>query len=66
MTFPRLRKMVEESGVENLAQIYTAVKYTRESHEAFSQKVLAYLQAQSFMNNGAMEKPTDLPNLGAD
>ncbi|MCB8973983.1 MAG: nitroreductase family protein [Ardenticatenaceae bacterium] len=66
MTFPRLRKMVEESGVENLAQIYTTVKYTRESHEAFSQKVLAYLQAQSFMNNGAMEKPTDLPNLGAD
>ncbi len=52
MTFPRLRQMVEESGVKNLAQIYTVVKYTQESHQMFSQKVLAYLQAQSFMNNG--------------
>jgi nitroreductase len=52
MSFPRLREMIEASGVENLAQIYTVVKYTRESHQAFSQKVLAYLQAQGFMNNG--------------
>ncbi|MCP4420169.1 MAG: NADPH-dependent oxidoreductase [Chloroflexi bacterium] len=51
MSFPQLRQMIEESGVENLAQVYTEVKYTRESHQAFSQKVLAYLQAQSFMNN---------------
>lgn len=52
MNFPRLRQMVAESGVENLAQLYTTVKYTKESHQAFSQKVLAYLQAQEFMNNG--------------
>jgi nitroreductase len=50
MSFPRLRKLIEESGVENLAQVYTAVKYTRESHQAFSQTVLAYLKKQSFMN----------------
>lgn len=50
MSFPRLRQMIEESGVENLAQVYTAVKYTRESHQTFSQKVLAYLKSQDFMN----------------
>ena len=51
MSFPRLRQLIEESGVENLAQVYTAVKYTRESHQEFSQTVLDYLTAQSFMNN---------------
>ena len=52
MSFPRLRRLVEESGVQNLAQVYTAVKYTRESHHEFSQTVLDYLAAQDFMNNG--------------
>ncbi len=51
MSFPRLRQLIEESGVENLAQVYTAVKYTRESHQEFSQTVLNYLTEQSFMNN---------------
>ena len=50
MSFPRLRAMIEESGVENLAQVYTVVKYTRESHEAFSATVLGYLEEQGFMN----------------
>lgn len=50
MSYPRLRRLVEESGVKNLAQVYSAVKYTRESHQAFSQRVLAYLAAQEFMN----------------
>lgn len=49
MNFPRLKALVEESGVENLAQLYTTVKYTRESHQAFSLKVLDYLTAQGFM-----------------
>jgi nitroreductase len=44
-----LRQMVENSGVENLAQIYTRVKYTRESHQEFSQTVLDYLHKQDFM-----------------
>jgi len=52
MNFPRLRRLVEESGVQNLAQLYTTVKYTRESHHEFSQTVLDYLAAQDFMNNG--------------
>ena len=50
MSFPRLRALIEESGVENLAQVYTVVKYTRESHEAFSATVLGYLEEQGFMN----------------
>ena len=50
MRSPHLRQMIEESGVENLAQVYTAVKYTRQSHQEFSQTVLDYLKAQDFMN----------------
>jgi hypothetical protein len=46
-----LREMVEKHGVENLAQIYTVVKYTRDSHQKFSQTVLDYLENQDFMNN---------------
>ncbi|MBP7591226.1 MAG: nitroreductase family protein [Chloroflexi bacterium] len=52
MSFPYLREMIETSGVENLAQIYTTVKYSRESHHEFSQTVLDYLAAQDFMHNG--------------
>jgi hypothetical protein len=51
MTFPDLRQMVEESGVENLAQLYTRVKYTRETHQEFSKSVLNYLTEQDFMHN---------------
>ncbi|MCP4427863.1 MAG: NADPH-dependent oxidoreductase [Chloroflexi bacterium] len=50
MSAPRLRKLIEESGVKNLAQVYTVVKYTRQSHQGFSQMVLDYLAAQDFMN----------------
>jgi nitroreductase len=50
MSFPRLRARIEGSGVENLAQIYTMLKYTRESHQEFSQIVLDYLADQDFMN----------------
>lgn len=50
MSYPRLRRMVEESGVENLAQIYTVVKYTRESHERFARQIMDYLVSQDFMN----------------
>lgn len=49
MSIPRLRRMVEESGVENLAQLYTVVKYTREEHQDFSKIVLGYLVEQDFM-----------------
>ena len=49
MKIPWLRHMVEESGVENLAQIYTMLKYTPESHQKFSETVLDYLKKQDFM-----------------
>ena len=51
MSFPRLRKMIEESGVKNLAQVYTQVKYTQESHKHFSQNILRCLREQDFSNN---------------
>ncbi len=50
MSVPRLKKMIEDSGVENLAQVYTTVKYTRESHQFYSQNVLDYLAKQDFLN----------------
>lgn len=49
MSYPRLRKLVEEAGVGNLAQIYSVVKYTRESHQEYSMKILDYLETQDFM-----------------
>jgi nitroreductase len=55
MSIPSLREMVEESGVENLAQLYTSVKYDQESHQDFSKTVLNYLDAQGFMNNSSSE-----------
>jgi nitroreductase len=50
MEIPKLRKMVEDASVENLAQLYTTVKYTRESHEEFSRSLLSYLREQGFLN----------------
>jgi len=55
MSYPELRLMIEASGVQNLAQVYTVVKYTRESHEAFSQTVLDYLRQQGFLEQQLAE-----------
>ena len=49
MSIPRLQKMVAESGVQNLAQLYTTVKYSRESHQGYSKTILEYLRDQDFM-----------------
>lgn len=49
MSIPRLRRLVEEHGVENLAQLYTVVKYTREGHAGYSKTVLDYLERQGFL-----------------
>ena len=46
-----LRKQIEEKEIENLAQLYTEVKYTRDSHQGYSRKLLAYLADQDFMKN---------------
>ena len=55
MSYPELRLMIEASGVQNLAQVYTVVKYTRASHEAFSQTVLDYLRQQGFLEQQLAE-----------
>ena len=47
----RLRELAQEHGVENLAQLYTIVKYTKSSHQEYSNKLLEYLSQQDFMNN---------------
>lgn len=51
MEVPKLKEMTEQLGLENLAQIYSIAKYTKESHVGFSQTVLNYLEQQNFMNN---------------
>lgn len=51
MTYPELRERIEGSGVQNLAQVYTVIKYTRESHIEFSDTVLNYLKKQDFFND---------------
>lgn len=51
MAYPELRQRIEESGVTNLAQVYTKLKYTRESHLGYSQTVLRCLESQGFFNN---------------
>jgi nitroreductase len=50
MADPELSRMVEESGVENLAQIYTKLKYTRESHLEYSKIVYDYLERSGFLH----------------
>ncbi|WP_186577009.1 nitroreductase family protein [Aquibacillus kalidii] len=51
MANPELKEMIEKLGLQNLAEIYTVAKYTKESHQEFSQTVLNYLRKQNFMNN---------------
>ena len=51
MSIPRLRQLVEEHDVQNLAQIYTAVKYTPEGQARYSKTILDYLEKQGFLPN---------------
>jgi nitroreductase len=46
-----LQEQVEQHDVKNLAQLYTKVKYTRQSHQRISQNLLNHLAQQDFMNN---------------
>lgn len=46
-----LKSQVEASSVENLAQLYTGIKYTRPTHQEISSRLLRYLSDQDFMNN---------------
>ncbi|MCK4800383.1 MAG: nitroreductase family protein [Anaerolineales bacterium] len=51
MQSKRLKELAEENNVENLAQLYTIVKYTKSSHQEHSRNLLDYLFHQNFMNN---------------
>jgi nitroreductase len=46
---PRLRELVEEHDVKNLAQIYTVVKYTREGQARYTKALLDHLKRQGFL-----------------
>ncbi len=45
------RKLIEENGTENLAQIFTQKRYTKETNVEFSKRILAVLEKQGFMNH---------------
>lgn len=47
----RLAALIEASGVENLAQVYTRLKYTRQSHVGYSKNLLACLKKRGFFNH---------------
>ena len=51
MQSKRLKELAQKHSVENLAQLYTVVKYTKSSHQEYSNKLLDYLSLQDFMNN---------------
>lgn len=51
MSIPRLRELVEDHDVQNLAQIYTVVKYTREGHARYTKTILDYLATQGFLSS---------------
>ena len=48
--YPELRELIEKHEAKNLAQVYTKVKYTRESHLNYSQTVFNFLKQQNFLN----------------
>ncbi|AZZ36071.1 NADPH-dependent oxidoreductase [Bdellovibrio sp. qaytius] len=49
MSQPHLKAAVEKNGIENLAQVYTQLKYTKASHEEYSNTVMACLKEQGFL-----------------
>jgi hypothetical protein len=49
MASAQLRQKAQEAGVENLAQLYTTVKYTKPFHQELSAGILSFLQQQGFL-----------------
>ena len=45
-----LNEKIEAGHIENLAQVYTKIKYTKESHELYSRNLFEYLKEQNFFN----------------
>ena len=55
MSFPDLAERIRGSGVKNLAQVYTVVKYTLEENIGFSKDLLAGLEEKGFMRHERTE-----------
>lgn len=49
MEVPELKKEIERLNIDNLAKVYTSLKYTEESHIGYSKTVLEYIASQNFM-----------------
>lgn len=48
LSIPELKLKIEKSGVQNLAQVYTTLKYTNKLHKDTSKMILEYLKEQDF------------------
>lgn len=44
-------EIVKENGKENLAQVFTDIRYTKKDNRIFSRKFLDLIEKQGFMNN---------------
>ena len=47
---PSLKRMLEDGKATNLAQVYTKLKYTRDSHLVYSKDVYSCLEEAGFLN----------------
>jgi hypothetical protein len=47
-----MKDKIEQLGIKNLAQVYTKLKYSKESHIEYSNNILNCLMRQNFMSNG--------------
>ncbi len=52
-SIPELAEMIRTSGVKNLAQIYTQLKYTRENNQLISRELITALEQQGFWTSDA-------------
>jgi nitroreductase len=48
--FPEMAERMKSSGVKNLAQVYTQLKYTRDNNQRFSRDLIEALEKQGFWN----------------
>ena len=53
MAIPKLAARIRELGCENLAQVYTQAKYTKEGLEERSAELPGLLARQGFLPTGA-------------
>lgn len=50
MSFPDLAKLIQESGVRNLAEVYTKLKYTKDENAEISTAMLELLRTKGFLD----------------